>query len=616
MPCDADGSRCSVRLWGWQLIVLFFLSSTWAGADSQPFEKWKFHYGDDPAWAQPDFNDDDWHEPQVPGLPLIYQNLGKRGFFGWYRVGFRLPETDAPPAVWGISLGEMNTIEELYLNGVRIGGTGVFGSSIWQLFYVRQKSRVYQLPEAVLKPHSQMNTLAIRIQDDGFGASGIVKGPVILGDYISLLEQTQRGQWGRSVGNVTMLLLGAILFLVWIPLWLGGQRDVEQLLFGVMLILYLFWFFTDSVGPQFGWVTPWLQEWGRIAVCLLSIVVILYALTYLGMPTRTRTVYLFTCFMVIQAVGPHIGMNWFWRLAAFYSYLITSIAILIYVGVQAVRAARQGVPGAWIILCALGWIILTFALTMSPKINAEWAPALYTVHGFLLLLVIAFGQRYMQLQRDVQTLSSRLIDAQETERRRVARDLHDGLGQRLLANRVTLQMAQAQDPDPTVEEIIDDLGETAEELRGVVRDLRPVFLETLGLSRALMGYCQRLQEAHEVDIIAVVEVPSPLTRQAEEHLFRIGQEALQNALQHADATRIALSCHATSKELVLDIRDNGRGMSRQDRHQSRGLGLVTMRERARLLGAQFIFNSQPGHGTHLAIRLTRYIHRGSDQVAV
>ncbi len=296
-----------------------------------------------------------------------------------------------------------------------------------------------------------------------------------------------------------------------------------------------------------------------------------------------------------------------WHTQWGYAFVGICSLMALFVVIKSIQARRQSVPDALIIVSAVGWVIFTLVWALMP-LDAIQAltPLSYTLFGLMIHLIIAFGLRYRRLQGDVKYLSTQLIHTQEIERSRVARALHNGLGQRLLANRMSLQLAHSKQPRKDLHKAISDLTGTMDELHHVVRDLRPAVLETLGLARALTNHGQRLNDMSDVDVITHVALPQRLAPHVEEHLFRLSQEALQNALKHAQATRIELRCQATSKGLQLNILDNGNGFQPVLVESRSGLGLITMRERARLINAKWSLHSQPGRGTSITVRLARH----------
>lgn len=235
-----------------------------------------------------------------------------------------------------------------------------------------------------------------------------------------------------------------------------------------------------------------------------------------------------------------------------------------------------------------------------------------------LLAVFALGWggyrwrlRAVERQRDEkQRLSRLLIESQEAERRRLASELHDSLSQTLLVvkNRAWMGQQPGQAPEKMARQLreISEAAENAlEEVRALSHALRPPELDRLGLTRAFVALGERLAEAGGPAIIFSVDpVDGTLPSELEINLFRIAQEAINNALKHAQATRIELSLRREPATLLLTVRDDGQGFTPAPTASGAGakrsgLGLSSMQERARILGGELTLESAPGRGTRL-----------------
>jgi signal transduction histidine kinase len=215
-----------------------------------------------------------------------------------------------------------------------------------------------------------------------------------------------------------------------------------------------------------------------------------------------------------------------------------------------------------------------------------------------------------RLTLDVQRSREQLVLAREEERRRLRRDLHDGLGPRLASLTLKLETARnrlAHDllADPLLSELITRTQEAVADVRRLVNALRPPALDELGLLPALheqiLQYSDLGDHAMHISLEAPAGLP-PLSAAVEVALFRITQEALTNAVRHAQASRcvVSLALHEQEQVLELTITDNGRGLSPI---RGTGVGLASMRERAEELGGTWEIESLPTGGTCVRVRL-------------
>ncbi len=215
-----------------------------------------------------------------------------------------------------------------------------------------------------------------------------------------------------------------------------------------------------------------------------------------------------------------------------------------------------------------------------------------------------------RLTLDLQRSRERLVLAREEERRRLRRDLHDGLGPRLAS--LTLKLETARNrlaPDPLADLLLSDLitrtQEAVADVRRLVNALRPPALDALGLLPALheqiLQYSDLGDHAPHISLEAPTDLP-PLPAAIEVALFRIAQEALTNVVRHAQASRCVVSLALCEREqmLALEITDNGRGLPPI---RSTGVGLASMRERAEELGGTCEIESLPAGGACVRVRL-------------
>ena len=200
-------------------------------------------------------------------------------------------------------------------------------------------------------------------------------------------------------------------------------------------------------------------------------------------------------------------------------------------------------------------------------------------------------------------LTQRIIDAQEEERGRVARELHDGISQMLVGVRYALELARRRLADnpaagESLSKGIDGLGQAIQEVRRISRDLRPGVLDDLGLGPALQAltddFSKRAGIATEFETVVF---RNRLDQEARIALYRIAQEAMTNIERHAGATQVSVSLKGHRSGAMLRIADNGRGMIRPqgNRSQTTGLGLRNMQERIEQLGGSLrILSSREG----------------------
>jgi signal transduction histidine kinase len=247
----------------------------------------------------------------------------------------------------------------------------------------------------------------------------------------------------------------------------------------------------------------------------------------------------------------------------------------------------------------------------GSRLDLFWGVAVrdYALAAFALCMLYALTSRHARLRNRIEEISTRLLDAHEVERRRIARDIHDGVGQSLLALRLKLQKLAAAagkgglaPARPPLDALAGDTEIILEEVRRLSMDLRPSFVESMSLKDLLQWYGSSFAEARGLDFHlrdGSVSVPDPGPR-VKDNLYRIYQEILTNVAKHAAASRVEVSLSREGRFLVLQVADDGRGFSGTG---GGGIGLETMQERAELIGGRCLWESAPGRGTKVRVEV-------------
>ena len=221
-------------------------------------------------------------------------------------------------------------------------------------------------------------------------------------------------------------------------------------------------------------------------------------------------------------------------------------------------------------------------------------------------LATAFNDMLDRLEAERRESAQMALSVQEAERRRVARELHDEVGQTLTAILLQIQGIAADVPANLRDEL-EELRETArtgaEDVRRIAQRLRPEALDDLGLQSALLALSNGFADQAHVETDRQIERDLELTTQEELVVYRVAQEALTNIARHADAKHAELSLGHENGNIVLRVRDDGQGAEPAQLHSS--YGIRGMRERAMLIGAALSIDSAPGRGTEIVLRLGR-----------
>ena len=210
-------------------------------------------------------------------------------------------------------------------------------------------------------------------------------------------------------------------------------------------------------------------------------------------------------------------------------------------------------------------------------------------------------------EEGMRTLSGRLVNAQEEERRHIARELHDEIGQVLTVVKINLESLRKPAGVPvsasSVDACVENVDRAIQQVRALALDLRPAILDHLGLPAALRWFVDRMPHGPKSHLSVESVEETALSPEVRTAAFRIAQEAVTNVLRHAGARNMWVSLRPGASDLELRVRDDGRGFDLGDaRRAATSFGLSSMEERVRLVGGEIEVRSSPGEGTEVRAR--------------
>ncbi|MBO6756884.1 MAG: sensor histidine kinase [Roseibium sp.] len=573
-----------------------------------------------PEFADPDFDDTGWRRISVPSS-LREAGVEARPDVFWYRITFDIPDgwSVASPA---IRLGIIERADETYLNGVRIGGEGIVGppGSDWHA-YPPIAPRLYPVDPSLLTIGGR-NVLAVKAArepyiDDG----GIIAGPVALVGIPGGLPEylaTQRRFLSISYlffGVETLLMLAACAALA-----LNRPSRAVVYFFLLFTPYYVFalerrgvfaYFGLDGQAFQFA-----INVFGALSLPVL-IEFVAYVLAHpVGLLGRIVQVLSLLALVSIPLSGNAL-LDW-WVMEStlvWHSLFLAALLLLVH---WSVRAFRRGRPHSVPLLVGLSMIAATMAADLAM-------PANYTeiAYGFRfaeigsLTLLMSFGfilgQHIVANQQALRQANIDVLEAHETERARLARDVHDSIGHWLSMTKLHLEMLRADTEHgkrPTAQAIgklAADMGQALEDTRRVAHDLSPAILEEQGFAGAIRAHAERLTRGNAAVVRLDIAEPVTLSSEQRAHLYRIVQEATNNAVTHGKAKEIEIRLRHGRTHNMLVIADDGTGIAKPDGASppsplgQSGLGLKTMKDRARLIGGSLTISSKDGQGTRIEL---------------
>ena len=323
----------------------------------------------------------------------------------------------------------------------------------------------------------------------------------------------------------------------------------------------------------------------------------------------------------ISALAAVAAIGYLWNAFGTVSY-VRPLLLLAPIPVLVFTALRARVAGAYAIVVLIAIVAIELSRQgRGPFIEPDATLTALSLKSWILatgvaswLLAVLIEQRVdmrralAHSSREVRQLAGRLIEAQEQERSRIARDLHDDVNQRLASVSIELS-AIRRNADPQsragLSHVQDELIALSEDVRHISHNLHPSMLHETGLDAALGALCNTLRHRNGPSIdLCVMPDADNLPDAIALGLYRGAQEALGNAVRHARARTIEVGLAIVDEHVELRVDDDGIGFSTAgDAVRRRGLGILSLEERAKLLGGSFDLDTMPGKGTRICIRI-------------
>ncbi|HXG66150.1 MAG TPA: two-component regulator propeller domain-containing protein, partial [Blastocatellia bacterium] len=263
----------------------------------------------------------------------------------------------------------------------------------------------------------------------------------------------------------------------------------------------------------------------------------------------------------------------------------------------------------------------SLSITVLPPFYRTWWFVTLAGLGVAGVVWLAFQYRVRQLkkaQAAQQAFSRQLIASQEMERKRIAAELHDSLGQRLvIIKNLALMFLQSPGENGEARQQIEELSAEASQAIGEVKEisynLRPYQLDRIGLTKAVEAVVKKAAAASPIAFSAAIDdIDGVFPKESEINFYRIVQESVNNIVKHSQATEASVTIRRDGGRLLLTIRDNGKGFTPgatpPDAHRG-GFGLIGISERAQLLGGRALIHSAPGQGVTVSIEII--LHSGA-----
>lgn len=258
---------------------------------------------------------------------------------------------------------------------------------------------------------------------------------------------------------------------------------------------------------------------------------------------------------------------------------------------------------------------ITIGITITPPFWKTWWFRSLLLISILSIVTYIYKIKIDQLKRQTilqQKFSKQLIEFQEGEKKRIASELHDGIGQNLLiiTNRAQIGL-MGENPDKLKEQlntINETASESIREIRNIVQHLHPNLLDKIGLTKTLQAMIRKVEGTSSILFATTCDdIDNIFTIETEVNIYRIVQEGINNIVKHADAKQASISILKEKESITIIIQDDGKGIDKKnslkDISSSEGFGLRSLNERVRYINGQVVINTKTGEGTRLVVTI-------------
>lgn len=584
-------------------LLVFALLATACGRPDRP--EWampisgheaRYFAGDSQEFAAKDFDDRAWETRALGASGNVPPALSSEGFI-WYRLHFPLAEAQSTTSL-SIYLGLLGGADEAYLNGKRVGSTGIIGP---QPRSAPRIVRHYRLPSDWLE--AEDNVLALRVFNEVHQRT--LEGPVALGPehLVDRFAQAQSNKW--ITADTALALLGAFSFLAWGACFFAGLRGEKSYFMGATFLAIALMFslshpLIESIDPGVAWRIALLSYLVSPSLYLLS----LRAYWNAG---PVRLVYgLAFCACLSALVAVLAPLEWKDRATEVAGvFMLCPMLFWSYWALRRWKSGSSDVEKTIFVSVLLYTFCLVWAVVgnLSPLVTTSEAQLFPAQAALVLSVFTLLSAGFIQLFRlraDLATARRETILAHQDARQRVAQDLHDGVVQELHAARISLHLAESlagQERARAVARVVSSLKNSTEALRLESHELH------LGPLCGWGEFTAQLREwaSHEglgFTLGQFEDLDTRLSASTTQQLQAILREGWANATRHADCSQLKLESEILPSLLRVTLSDNGKGFSSSQ--SSGGIGLVSMRERSKRIGGTFRLDSGP-QGTILTV---------------
>jgi len=556
---------------------------------------------DDSAWlSQPIIEQGGW---TARGAPFLEQVM-------WQRLTFdhsAIAHIRDPVLYLGIVSGG----HAVYVNGKQIGGMALYDPPVAGHHSAQPKAlpRVYGIPTNLLKQNAP-NVIAMKFARYVTDHPGVRAGPFEITERAVALSDASP----IATKFILISTIGALLYVLSLTAsFLGYVLSPKGTGMGWLLITFFCIVPVQLITASYLTFIDWLPN-----PVLHLVLVKLFAVTFVPLAEFATTILARPPSRILRALQmivigamlfPNYGSAFLESMYLVCGVICLTAGALIFamLSVWSLSAAYRGNRIAWPLAVGVGvmWIgVVSYVIAPETWFITHFGVTMIDITIPILVLCLGLfpAVSLFEYRTQLAEVQGQVLNAQEQERRRMAYDIHDGVGQWLSTIKLNIQMLKSQHSGTAAEnsfiEVVDHVDAAISDTRRIAHDLSPAMIEKQGLRSAMLSHADFLSRQRDLKVHVRADKTQDIPSTAQGHLYRIFQEAVRNAIQHGQADEIEIDLQVTNKMFTLTIIDNGQGTHSE---KSIGLGLSSIKQRALLLGARQSFEANRDIGMTLKI---------------
>lgn len=592
-------NRCSLLLFT-LMSAPCFANSEIIDPTSISINSWDIYIGEEAPSLQYNQGETEYEPVQwqaIDRYPISYLHVpvkNERWFRSSFIVGWH--HKNAPLA---LSLGPLYAESDVFVNGVKLSE---LDTNVSSRFFRRAQTRIYRLPRQKLwysfLDFQKENQILIHLASNKEPLM-LLPQQVEIGHYNSLALKAKDSDTRIKVaqGGMVALLLSFCLFSVFMRA--VGFKERENNLFGSYVICVAAGILSDSL-----LLPDYLGYWSAYSsLPLIFTTFSVLILTALLSPQQrfsgvTGLLLLFNLLMLAcLAVEGVDSITYPWL--ALLSQVINAVIVLytLLMGLLDMDKRKLASNHVLLALVFVGWCVQFFwAFNYTPV-----QPLEITLFIAAIALLLNVAQRFKIMASSLLVLSNRLVSIREKERARFTRDIHDGVGQGLSTLKLLINL-NASKLEPNLGDMLKmEVSNTSDTLKSVIRNLKPIEVASGSPTQAIINLAQHNCRLSGIDLNISSRADVKLSQERAYQVYRIGQEALNNAIKHSNAEQITLSFEVANRCYRVQITDDGKGL--QDSVTDDSYGMSSMHERSMILGAELSIDSRTLAGTTVLLKV-------------